>query len=239
MIPARIHRIWLGSPLPEEHARIWDAWRRLFPDHELHTWREDDLERLGLPPAFYAAETYAGRSDVARLRVLDVLGGIYADCDVEPLRRFDDLWTSTDELVVFEQQPGLVLNGLIAAAPGALSFVAALVERSARRGGAGAPVVRTGPFALTAAVQYHLSRDPSGVRIYPPSFVDLDGGAAHAVARTRLRVPPDWTTVADASRPRRSPAGSSLALEARILPLRARRRLRAALRRMRRGRSGA
>lgn len=239
MIPARIHRIWLGSPVPEEHACIWEAWSRLFPGYALHTWCEDDLEQLGLPSAFYEAATYAGQSDIARLRLLDVVGGVYVDCDVEPLRRFDDLWTSDDTLILFEQQPGLILNGLIAAAPGTLSFVSALVARNARRDGGGAPVVRTGPFALTAAVRYQLSLDPSGVRIYPPSFIDLNGCAAHAVARTRLRDPPVWATARNASPPMRASHWRNLALELRLLPLRTRRRLRVVLGRMRRDREAA
>jgi mannosyltransferase OCH1-like enzyme len=229
-IPARIHRIWLGSPVPADYAPIWEAWAKLFPGYELLTWREEELERLGLPPAFYEARTYAERSDIARLRVVDAYGGMYADCDVEPLRRFDDLWTSTDRLVAFEQEPDFVCNGLFAAAPGALSFVSELVERNARRSPVeAAPVVRTGPFAVTAALRYLLSRDPRGIRVYPPAFLDLTGNESQAVARTRFRDPPLWTPVREgdvreATTTRRLRAAI---LELRLLPLRVRRRLRA------------
>ena len=223
MIPRVLHRIWLGSPVREEHDLIWERWRSLFPDYELVTWAEAQLADVGLPEHFETARTFAEQSDIARLRVLNEVGGVYVDCDVEPLKRFDSLWSPGDRLVVFEESPGLICNGIVASAPGTLTFVERFVRHNARRHPPdSAPNVRTGPFAFTAALDYEMTIDPHGVRVYPPSFLDLRGGEPFAVARTRFSDPPIWASV---PRPRSARPRVDPVFEARLLCLRGRRRL--------------
>lgn len=237
MIPKLIHRIWLGGPVPVEAAGTWARWRSLFPDYDLVTWQEPDLAALGMPPEFGSARTYAERSDIARLRVLNARGGVYADCDVAPLRRFDHLWTRNDRLVAFEMQPGEVITGCMAAAPGALDFLVRFVEQSARTSDPhAAPSVRTGPVAVAAGLSYVASRDATGLRLYPPAFVSFAGtdrttymnladDHPDAVVHTLLRSPPDWKQVERVEPTRRRCARTKIET-ARLLPLRATRKLR-------------
>ena len=192
MIPKLVHRIWLGSSVPREYDSVWAAWREMFPEYELRTWTESELRQLGVPAYLWAARTYAEQSDIARLRVLNRCGGIYADCDCQPLRRFDALWTSEDRLVVFA-----------------------------------APNVRTGPYALAAALEYMVTMGHGPVRVYPPSFLDLTGGETFAVARTRFRDPPVWTPTPDPAPAARAPLRSAW-FDLQLLAVRARRRLRRA-----------
>lgn len=228
MIPKKIHRIWLGSEIPASHERIWEIWRDTFPDYELNTWTEVELSRLGMPKYFHYAQTYAERSDIARIRVLNVYGGIYADCDVKPLARFDHLWTAHDKVIAFEERPGLICNGLFAAGPSTLTFLAEFVERNSHRNAAdAAPNVRTGPFAFTAAIDYLLFADPTGVRVYPPSFLDLDGTCRTAVASTRLQDTPIWRKAFMTHETERPPSTiRDLLFDLRVLPLRMRRFIR-------------
>ena len=227
MIPKLVHRIWLGSSVPREYDSVWAAWREMFPEYELRTWTESELRQLGVPAYLWAARTYAEQSDIARLRVLNRCGGIYADCDCQPLRRFDALWTSEDRLVVFEA-PGEIWNGLIAAAPGALDFIERCTERNSRRHHPNAaPNVRTGPYALAAALEYMVTMGHGPVRVYPPSFLDLTGGETFAVARTRFRDPPVWTPTPDPAPAARAPLRSAW-FDLQLLAVRARRRLRRA-----------
>lgn len=236
MVPKFIHRIWLGSDVPAEFEPTWQRWGGLFPDYELRTWREGDLAELGMPPHFAAAATYAERSDIARLEILNRVGGIYVDCDAEPLRRFDHLWTDRDRLVLFEFAPGEFWNGCMAAEPGGAAFLARFVARNVHRHAADAsPVVRTGPEAVRAALDYQLTKDARGIRICPPAFLafgDTDRvvyarlGADHsdAVMRTEFRSPPHWKT-APSHEPAQPSRVAALAFDARLMPLRVRRAL--------------
>jgi hypothetical protein len=231
VIPRLVHRIWLGSEVPAEFGAVWQRWHDLFPDYTFRTWREGDLRELGMPKYLWSARTYSEQSDIARLRIVNRCGGIYADCDVEPLVRFDDLWTNDDRLVVFESPgPGRILAGLIAAAPGALDFVEAFIERNVRRHSPeAASHVRTGPYAWYAALNYLASADVSGIhglRLYPPSFVDVQGGETFAVARTRYRDPPVWTRVPEPAPPGSVAPFRDALFDARLLSTRIRRRLR-------------
>jgi hypothetical protein len=227
VIPKKIHRIWLGSEVPAEFEGTWATWRTTFPDYELFTWTESNLRELGMPEYMWSGLTYAEQSDVARLRVLNRCGGIYADCDMVPLRRFDDLWTPDDRIVAFETPGHEICTGLIAGAVGAFGFIEAFTERNARRVAPdAAPNVRTGPYAFAAALDYVSSADVSGVRgirLYPPSFVDLTGSELFAVVRTRFRDPAVWAPAMNPAARARSSGVKHLLFELRLLPLRARR----------------
>lgn len=92
MIPKLAHRIWLDEPIPERYEVFWERFRDLHPDWALVTWRRSDqlgwMRNWGI---FDRCQTWAGKSDVARYEILAKLGGVYLDCDVEPLRPFDEL----------------------------------------------------------------------------------------------------------------------------------------------------
>ena len=218
--------------MPAEFAAVWQRWRELFPEYEFRTWREADLRKLGMPNYLWSARTYAEQSDIARLRIVNRCGGIYTDCDCEPLVRFDDLWTGDDRLVVFEAPGHEILTGLIAASPGSLDFVEAFIERNVRRHSPdAAPNVRTGPYAVNAALDYMASAAATGMRglrRYPPSFVDLRGGEPFAVVRTRFKDPPEWMRVPEPARPASTAPFRDALFDARLLPTRIRRRLWAA-----------
>ena len=214
-----------------------EAWGRFFPDYPLETWTESSLIQLGMPAPFFAGRTYAERSDVARYVVLHRFGGLYADCDVLPLSRFDHLWSPSDSLICFQESEDLIWNGLFASSPGnpALNLITKLAIRSAQRHDAGAaPNVRTGPFVFTAGVDYHRAIDPAGTRIYPVGFAHVrDPRREFAVASSPFRDPPFW---AEAPRSHTGPSpqvGDSLrtglqdaGFALRYAPLRVRRKLR-------------
>lgn len=98
MIPRLVHRIWLDDPMPPEYVEYGRAWRRLHPTWAVVDWRDS----WSLPPIrnralFDDAETLCPRdwkrfrADLLRLELLWRFGGVYADCDVEPLAPFDPL----------------------------------------------------------------------------------------------------------------------------------------------------
>lgn len=93
MIPRIIHQIWLNPPLPEQYR----AWRgrlaALHPGWEVRLWTAGNLpgyDRImdrfdlwGYHPAF--------ASDIFRVLVVLEHGGIYLDCDTEPISCLEPL----------------------------------------------------------------------------------------------------------------------------------------------------
>lgn len=102
MIPRILHRIWLDDPddpgMPGEFAEYGARWRELHPDWHWLEWRSHEY----LPPLHNETEFQLAReiiphdwrrfqSDLLRLELLWRFGGVYVDCDVEPLRTIDHL----------------------------------------------------------------------------------------------------------------------------------------------------
>lgn len=93
MIPQVFHRIWLGSkPRPPMFDEFWDGFHDLHPKWSFFTWTDaDDYSWLVNEELFRTRSTPSGQSDVLRIELLERFGGVYLDCDMEPLRPFDGL----------------------------------------------------------------------------------------------------------------------------------------------------
>lgn len=132
MIPRVAHRIWLGSPIPDEAERFWAEWQRLHPGWAFETWTDDRLPylrnaRLYDKPAT-SGNVWQFRSDLVRYELLEQFGGVYVDCDVEPRRRLDELLGEDVRCFAgWEQQDVWIGNAIIGALPGH-RFVRALVD---------------------------------------------------------------------------------------------------------------
>src|SRR4051794_32072333 len=116
-IPRKIHRVWLGPAMPQQFVEFGRSWQRLHPDWELVTWGEDDLGWLANRAEFDEAARLTTKSNIARYEIIHREGGLYVDCDFEPLRPIDELLDGAS-LVVGEEHAGLLSNGLFAAVPG-------------------------------------------------------------------------------------------------------------------------
>lgn len=91
-IPKKLHYCWYGGkPLPDLALRCIESWKTFLPEYELKRWdeRNSDLKINRYVELAYQAGQYAFVSDVMRLKVLHVEGGIYLDTDVEVLKSFD------------------------------------------------------------------------------------------------------------------------------------------------------
>ena len=86
MIPQILHYCWFGHGLmPQSQSDFIRHWHELMPDWQIIRWDESNF-----PVDFcqYTAEAYRQRrwafvSDVARLKALSEMGGVYLDTDVE------------------------------------------------------------------------------------------------------------------------------------------------------------
>lgn len=83
--------------MPERFARIYKAWRETHADWEITLYDAEAMRAVveAQYPQYLAIydayPTWTHRGDVFRYCVLSAKGGVYADLDVEPLGRLDDL----------------------------------------------------------------------------------------------------------------------------------------------------
>lgn len=195
-----IHRLWLGSPMPDRYAAYGRAWAELNPGWEVHDWGAHDLPTLAnqqiwdeleagavapvpLPPHVAIATQ---RADIAGYELVHMFGGVYVNCDIEPLRPLDGHLPAT-AWAAFED-PRFLNNGAIGAPEPGHPFWAAVIAELPRRFRrmAGQPFHQvTGPYLLT---DVYRSRDWFGQFTALPresfhyaSYTQVPlGGDAHA-----------------------------------------------------------
>ena len=166
MIPAVLHFVWLGNNrIPKCDATFMAGWKDLLPDWRIMLWTDETLPPLRNRAAFEAA---AGnntlRSDIVRHEILLEWGGVYLDCDVEPIRSLDPLLGL--HAFACDQGRGLLGSaalGTEACNPVWAKLVAALPESIARGGDLGTMV---GPGFITPILRGNVTELPQDV-FYP------------------------------------------------------------------------
>lgn len=101
IIPKKFHRVWIGPKTISDWACRWDeTWREQNSSWEFAWWRDEDVEPLlsmlsrsgaddaprlarDMEAVYTASENTGHRSDVLRLIILFLHGGVYIDADVE------------------------------------------------------------------------------------------------------------------------------------------------------------
>lgn len=172
MAPAVIHRAWFGpDPLPDRYAEFGRQWGLLNPDHELRLWGRDEAAELvatfpecrrvwdhiathgGSTAIAHRPEvaTATQLADVFGYVVIHALGGVYLNCDMEPLRPLSTLALDPGEAWATQEEAHWVNNGVLGG-PAGHPFWAAVLDELPRRFDRlpGAPMhVATGPHLLT------------------------------------------------------------------------------------------
>lgn len=160
-----IHRLWLGpAPMRERYKEYGRMWAELNPGWEVHDWSEADLPKLinqdiydelengavapiPVPPHVAIATQ---RADVAGYELVHMFGGVYVNCDMEPLRPLDGRLPDT-AWAAYEDNTYLN-NGAIGAPQPGSPFWAAVIEELPKRFRRmpGQPFHQvTGPYLLT------------------------------------------------------------------------------------------
>lgn len=94
MIPKVIHYCWFGKKeKPDKIKKCIESWYQYLPDYQIIEWNEDnfDYNSLTYTKDAYEANKYAFVSDVARVKALYEIGGIYLDTDVMVYKSFDEI----------------------------------------------------------------------------------------------------------------------------------------------------
>jgi len=96
-IPKILHFCWKSEDLPRVMRRYFEKWQRLHPGWDVRLWTDDTMRAFvvrAYPPLLPVYDGYPKmiqRADAFRYLVLNRLGGVYADLDVEPLAPIDPL----------------------------------------------------------------------------------------------------------------------------------------------------
>lgn len=165
MIPRVLHRIWFGNrPRPVRYDDYWSQWLAMHPGWELNTWTERNLPPLRNQRQFDACAVTAKagvpmpheravavqRADIAAYELVWRFGGVYVNCDMQPLRPLNDL-LEYPAFAGMEDERHLC-NAVLAAEQGSPFFDAVIEElpwRVAINPGAGMET-QTGPHLLTS-----------------------------------------------------------------------------------------
>ncbi|KAI9219708.1 nucleotide-diphospho-sugar transferase [Blastocladiella britannica] len=109
-IPPMVHSVWVGplSRMASNNCR--GQWASMNPDHDVLLWDESSLDVLvdrhfaHLSSLYRSLPKIVMRADWARLMILSVFGGVYADLDACPLRPLSE-WTGVDRALVGRSTP--------------------------------------------------------------------------------------------------------------------------------------
>lgn len=173
-IPKIIHQIWLGGPLPEAYVSWTKTWQEHHPDWTYIIWGDDDLPLLPLvnKKLFDKASNFGEKSDILRLELLNLYGGLYIDTDYECYKSFDAFHYANSfyasALSLGYCGIGLC-NGLVAAAP-AHPLIKKLVAGMGESSTLPTLSERTGPMYFTRIFFETVPQASKGVVAYPPRY---------------------------------------------------------------------
>lgn len=172
-MPRIIHRIWVGPPMPEKLIEIGHQWANILPDWDHILWDEASLEWLINRQLFNQASRLVPadavgqfKADIARYEILARYGGVYVDCDLEPLRDISSLhiygaWAG------WEFQDKMVGNTILGGQSEDPFWTTAtkMIPESVKINTGKRPNWMTGPHFVT-----RLHERADGLHVYPQSF---------------------------------------------------------------------
>lgn len=133
--PRLVHRIWLSSEdepdeMPREFVKFGKDLQEMNPDWVVYDWTDRaSLPTLRHPEVFASAQAICPKdwkrfeADCLRLELLYAMGGIYVDCDTEPVKPLTPLLADVDCFVAWSPNRGpggkrLFTQAVIGASPG-------------------------------------------------------------------------------------------------------------------------
>ena len=202
-IPKILHFTWKTEDVPGEMGAYLRRWRELHPDWDIRLWTDatmTDFVETAYPDFAAAYKAYPRniqRADSFRYLVLNAMGGVYADLDVEPFRAIDAL---VDGLTCFAGiepdehmgpdtrhtgAPFLVTNAFMGGEKGHPWF-AELVRLLPLVCDIEAVFLSTGPSVTTGAA-LRLRREERPALVLPAQWSPTIDGGAPCTSDDRLR----------------------------------------------------
>lgn len=105
-----IHRIWLGSEMPERYKEYGEMWAELNPAHDVHDWTEEEIFDTDWTNAHVLNDLlknaqnegadltayYTQVADVIDYEILYREGGWYFNTDLKPIKSLSTLTSEQD-----------------------------------------------------------------------------------------------------------------------------------------------
>ena len=96
-IPRILHQIWYQgeAQMPDKFRRFSEGWRANHPDWSFHLWNETTMRAFMAENYPWFLPVYDGypfniqRIDAVRYFILNTMGGVYVDADIENLKPID------------------------------------------------------------------------------------------------------------------------------------------------------
>lgn len=174
-IPKIIHQIWLGKkPIPTACLEYMKTWVSFHPDWQYYLWTDADVAQFNFynRDLFEQAINPGEKSDIWRYEILEQIGGVYIDVDMECVRPLDELhemfnfYVGLQPLDTGYVQLGI---GIIGACPHHPILKHAIQELRSQD-----PklqiIVKTGPIFFTRIVCTHLIQHNLGDIVLPASY---------------------------------------------------------------------
>ncbi len=183
-IPKIIHQIWLGGFVPVKYVDWIATWHEHHPDWTIIMWMDEDIQNLNLvnKDLFLTAKNYGEKSDILRLELINMFGGLYVDTDYECLKPLDAFHYCNSFYVssagIGECGVGIV-NALIGASP-RHPLIGKLVH--SMKAAAHMPMLsqRSGPMYFTKIFFENVEECSKDVVMYPADYLAAHGGISYA-----------------------------------------------------------
>jgi len=194
-VPKILHQTWKTHVVPPSLEPLRQKWLSFTPDYEHPLYDDADLRALiqtHFPRYLKSYDTFTQnieRVDFARIAILYVYGGGYADLDTEPLRSID-AWLQPGKIVLGREpleharklynREVVLCNAFIISPPRQqlwldfLDYIVAHYEPYYK------PVDNTGPMALTKFYEAYPSKFSNVVIADPCVFFPLLGDGSTA-----------------------------------------------------------
>lgn len=117
-VPKSIVQVWLGDkPMSDEMLGWCEGIRNLHPEWKYQLWDNAAVSVALFDPelAFCDLKSWASVSNLARLKILQLFGGVYLDTDFECLRPLDTI--ISDGAFAALQDETRICNAFMAAPP--------------------------------------------------------------------------------------------------------------------------
>lgn len=194
-----MHFVWIGNSPPNYVVRIWDIWEEELPEYfTVKRWDNAAVDAHPLlrrvVSTFKPGLSWRGTSDILRLWIVALHGGVYMDSDALPVRRLHELAPAESGwLGTVPTDSDLVLCNTFFGLPPGHPFLSHAFEEAQRQISRGVTNDHfvAGPRTFRKMYDYVAHNFPDDLPRLDPSFIMTHTKLVKDMARGRREVEVD------------------------------------------------